>query len=85
MAPDTPGHGPEIPFKPGPTAFENAMYDRYRTPRPASERGWTLVGYAGPDTKLGGIQFGGAEVFIGPGSKAQAVDATFENETRPHR
>jgi hypothetical protein len=28
------------PFKPGPTALENPIYDRLRTPRPVSERGW---------------------------------------------
>lgn len=28
------------PYKPGPTALENPMYDRLRTPRPPNERGW---------------------------------------------
>jgi len=40
MAPSLPGHDPDNPIKPGPTALENPMYDRFRSPRPPTERGW---------------------------------------------
>jgi hypothetical protein len=88
------------PFKPGPTALENSMYDRSRTPRPPNERGWVSDPIGDAIRRLGGADHIRAELddllfairfrrsldaALRELDQRRATDATFENETRPHR
>jgi hypothetical protein len=76
-------------FKPGPTALENPIYDRSRTPRPPNERGW-VSDPIDAIRRLADLSFAvrfrrSLDAALHELDQRRATDATFENETRPHR